>query len=259
MHFLGEIRLFYFQNVAMILVMGAENTKIIEFPHHLIRPDSVDSDEFAFLEPEDFIDPADVLDLEEFRHPEEVVDPETELLEIRKAKIAIVGWMNGGPVILELTRSQSEHTRKGGPDFAGGKLNPGEDYVRGLRREVEREELRGIRLGHIVEIGEHSKLDDDGVYVSTKIYAGTANILGTGFMLSSEHSAYGWPALSQFPRPYLPDKYNDAVTSDTGLAVINGLAELVADRPVPSRHDLTMVNFLATQASTASMQYMEAA
>jgi len=240
---------------------------IIEFPHHSISPEIrdpgeseiVDPDRFAFVEHEQLLDPADVIDLDDFRHPEEPLDPETESRVIRKAKGALTFWTPDGPVVMVLTRSQAEHTRRGGRDLAGGKLNPGESFLAGFRREVEDEELPGVRLGHIIELGEHSKLDDDGVHVLTKIYAATATLPESGVVLSSEHSDWSLPRYSQFPLLYLPDKYNTAITSDIGMAAIYGLSELVAPKRTPSRHDLSMINFLANQASAASMQYLRAA
>ena len=245
-------------------MMSIENAKILEFPHHLIKPEIedvevVDSDESTFLDLEHSIDPADVIDLDEFRDPEEPIDPEVEAKVIRKSKGALTFWTPDGPAILVLTRSQAEQTRQGMPDLAGGKLNPDEGFLTGFCREVEDEELSGVRLGHILELGEHSKLDDDGVYVLTKIYAATATLPESGIALSSEHSGHGLFLYSQFPLRGLPDKYNAALTSDIGRAAIYGLAELAAPRRAPSRHDLSMINFLANQASVASMQYLRAA
>jgi 8-oxo-dGTP pyrophosphatase MutT (NUDIX family) len=159
------------------------------------------------------------------------IDTLTEVEQKEKAKVAIVRVINNMPSILVLTRSELEDTRVGQGDWAGGSLDDGEKPVEGLVREVG-EELPGVELQNITKLTVRRKMRD-GVRVVSHLYAATAELPPDGIELSAEHDAYAWIPFDEFPDVDIPNKYRKAVASESGRMVLDELAELSLQEPVP--------------------------
>jgi 8-oxo-dGTP pyrophosphatase MutT (NUDIX family) len=158
--------------------------------------------------------------------------PPFEAASSEKAKVAIVDVIDGVPSILVLTRSQTEDTRPGGADWAGGKLDPGETPHEGLRREVEIEELPGVALQNITELTvEPIRKMKGGVLVISHLFAAIAELPPGGLTMSDEHVGAAWIPFDEHSAVDIPNKYRKAVASEYGGLVLNELAIILT--PVP--------------------------
>ena len=166
-----------------------------------------------------------------------------------KAKVALIGvreedrvrrsssrdWVR--PSVYLPIRSMIEDTRRRGRDWFGGTLEPIEMPVDGLIRDGG-QELQGVRLDLITELGVVKKRRD-GIRIASHLFAAIAEPSSGVATLSDEHSGGDWVPLDEIHAvETLPQKYKDALTSRAGTLIIQGLALIVQNEPLPQIHAL---------------------
>ncbi len=149
-----------------------------------------------------------------------------EIPREQKAKIALV---NEDGEILTLRRSQDQKSRPGEWDWPGGKIKDkehrNETTLEGLFREVEGEEMPGTRVVRETVTLIYAKTEEeDGVLVTSRLYAGVGAFPEGGIALSSEHDLSAHKPREEYPGLGMPGKYETGLV--LGEQVINYLAEL---------------------------------
>ena len=90
--------------------------------------------------------------------------------------------------ILIIKRAENDNVFPGYWDFPGGKLEPGEDPIRGVEREVLEE--TGLRIRAIEAIWE-KEMDIDAIYRG-KFVVYTAELISGDIILSPDHTEFKW-------------------------------------------------------------------
>lgn len=88
---------------------------------------------------------------------------------------------------LALQRSADSSFEPGSWDLPGGKLEPGEDFIAGLRREALEETGLAIEIERALGVGERRM---DGLYIAVLVLEG--RVAGGTLRLSHEHQAHRW-------------------------------------------------------------------
>lgn len=101
---------------------------------------------------------------------------------------------NNGKVLI-LRRSMDSRRHPGMWDFAGGKLEYGEDLIQSLKREIKEE--TGLDVHDIKILCIFSEMDDDGFRIRIGYYC---NADSDSVALSEEHTELKWISADELSR-----------------------------------------------------------
>ncbi len=90
--------------------------------------------------------------------------------------------------LLIIKRRPDDPHKPGGWDIPGGRLDPGEDAVSGVKRETKEEAHMDIGVIRPLRISAFTR--DDGQRITMTIFL--CNALSDGVTLSEEHTEYRW-------------------------------------------------------------------
>jgi 8-oxo-dGTP diphosphatase len=96
---------------------------------------------------------------------------------------------------LLVRRSAANHNFVGRWEWPGGKLDPGEDFAAGLRREVREESGLEIELTHLAGATQFEMPAANVILLCLN-----ARPLSTAVRLSVEHDDFAWMPLSELPQ-----------------------------------------------------------
>ena len=100
----------------------------------------------------------------------------------------------GRVLILRESSKYEEGTNAGGYDFPGGRLEPGEHFEDGLRREVREEVGLEIEIGKPIYVGEwHPVIKGEEVQIIALFFECAAK--SGEVKLSQDHDDYKWVPL----------------------------------------------------------------
>ena len=90
--------------------------------------------------------------------------------------------------MLFIKRKKDNPHNPGTWDHPGGRLNPGEDIIQGLKREIKEE--TNLEVDVIIPLEAHSFTRQDGQHITLVCFLCKKN--SNDFRLSEEHSEYKW-------------------------------------------------------------------
>lgn len=119
--------------------------------------------------------------------------PGNENIVQRIATKALIVNEKGQILILREANTYDEGTNAGRYDLPGGRLNPGEAFLDGLKREVDEETGLQIEVGKPIYVDEWRPVIKGvqnqivAIFFACKLSAGTQNV-----RLSEDHDDYKW-------------------------------------------------------------------
>jgi len=121
-----------------------------------------------------------------------------ETVRQRIAGKAIIQHMSKVLILREAKQGYAEGANAGKYQFPGGRIKPGEPFMRGLEREIFEETGLRVAVGDPVYVGEWSPvINGDLTQIVGVFFACEAET--DAVRLSAEHDRYAWidPAASQ--------------------------------------------------------------
>ncbi len=127
--------------------------------------------------------------------------------------IAVKSFIIKDECILLLRRSKRTLQKPGVWEIPGGRLEQGEDPVKGLERETKEETGLDIRVIQPLEVRHFTR--DDGQTITMIVYLCQANNVSVS--LSEEHTEYIWVPVQECKK-YLVEFFHSTVDTYTVLA-----------------------------------------